>query len=276
MLDSQNCSCYNRAIMKRYQGYILDLDGTIYLGEQAIPGAPETVRRLHEAGCRVTFITNKSLQPGERYAAKLTFLGIPTDPADVITSGHVLGRWLAAEAPGARVFVVGEPPLLAELAAFGLQVTNGTDRSEEADFVVAAFDRTFDYAKLNTAFLAIRRGARFVATNADRTCPIKGSELPDAAAIIGAIEGCTGQKVELVAGKPSSLVVEAGLAHMGGLQPEQCLVVGDRLETDIIMARRAGAASALVLTGVTRRQALADSPVQPDYVLDSVVELVNW
>ena len=254
-------------------GYIFDLDGTIYLGERAIPGAPETVRCLRQAGCRVTFVSNKPLEPRERYAEKLTRLGIPTDPADVLTSGHVLGRWLAAESPGARVFVVGEPPLLAELAAFGLQITNGSQHSEEADFVVAAFDRTFDYGKLNVAFQAIRRGARLVATNADRTCPVEGGEIPDAAAVIGAIEGCTGKKVELVAGKPSPLIIEAGLARMGGLSPRQCLVVGDRLETDVVMAQRAGAVSALVLTGVTRREHLAQSPIQPDYVLESVADI---
>ena len=258
-----------------FSGYIFDLDGTIYLGERAIPGAPETVRCLRQAGCRVTFVSNKPLEPRERYAEKLTRLGIPTAPADVLTSGHVLGRWLAAQAPGARVFVVGEPPLLAELAAFGLQITNGSQHSEEADVVVAAFDRTFDYHKLNTAFQALRRGARFVATNADRTCPVEGGEIPDAAAVIGAIEGCTGKKVELVAGKPSPLIIEAGLARMGGLSPEQCLVVGDRLETDVVMAQRAGAASAIVLTGVTRREDLAQSSIQPDYVLESVADICS-
>lgn len=259
--------------MKRYDGYIFDLDGTIYLGERAIPGAPEVVKKLRGAGHRVTFISNKPLEPRERYATKLTRLGIPTDPDDVLTSGYVLGHWLAAEAPGARLFVVGEPPLLAELATFGLVITNDTDRSQEADFVVAAFDRTFDYQKLDTAYQAIRRGARFVATNADRTCPVEGGEIPDAAAVIGAIEGCTNKKVELVAGKPSPLIIEAGLARMGGVSPEQCLVIGDRLETDMLMAQRAGAASALVLTGVTRRESLAHSSVQPDYVLESVADL---
>lgn len=261
--------------MRRFQGYIFDLDGTIYLGERAILGAPGTVRCLREAGCRVTFVSNKPLEPRERYAEKLTRLGIPTDPADVLTSGHVLGRWFAAKAPGARVFVVGEPPLLAELAGFGLEITNETEHSEEADFVVAAFDRTFDYRKLNIAFQAIRQGARFVATNADRTCPVEGGEIPDAAAVIGAIEGCTGKKVELVAGKPSSLIIEAGLARMGGLPPEQCLVVGDRLETDVVMAQQAGAASALVLTGVTRREDLSHSSIQPDYVLESIADLCS-
>ncbi len=252
-----------------YRGYIFDLDGTIYRGERAIPGAPQTVAELRRRGCRVVFISNKPLQTRRDYAAKLTRLGIPATPEDVITSTYVLGRYLAREAPGARLYVVGEPPLLEELARFGLVITDGKG---PVDFVVAAFDRTFDYQKLNTAFQAIRRGAHFVATNADRTCPVEGGEIPDAAAVIGAIEGCTGRKVELVAGKPSPMMIEAGLERLG-VEPADCLVVGDRLETDIVMGKRAGTATALVLTGVTRREDLARAPVQPDYVLESVAEL---
>jgi len=257
--------------MFRYRGVIFDLDGTLYRGEQAIPGAPETVRCLREAGCRVTFVSNKPLEPRERYAEKLTGLGIPASPADVLTSGYVLGRWLAQEVPGARLYVVGEPPLVEELRAFGLRPTDG---SGPVDFVVAAFDRTFDYAKLNTAFQALRRGARFVATNGDRTCPVEGGEIPDAAAVIGALEGCSGKRPELVAGKPSPMMIEAGLARMG-LRPEECIVVGDRLETDIRMGKEAGTATALVLTGVTRREDLAGSPWLPDVVLESVAELTE-
>jgi len=257
--------------MRRYQGYIFDLDGTIYRGDRAIPGAPETIAALRRRGCRVVFISNKPLQRRAHYAAKLTRLGIPATPEDVITSAFVLGRRLAREAPGARLYVVGEPPLLEELADFGLQITDG---SGAVDIVVAAFDRTFDYQKLNLAFQAIRRGARFVATNADPTCPVEGGEIPDAGAVIGAIEGCTGKRVEWVAGKPSPLMIEAGLARLG-VPPADCLVVGDRLKTDIVMGKRAGVATALVLTGVTRREDLAQAPVQPDYVLKSVAELIT-
>jgi len=251
------------------RGIIFDLDGTLYRGDQAIPGAPEAVRRLRRAGCRVTFVSNKPLQPREHYAGKLTRLGIPAGPADVLTSGHVLGCWLAREAPGARLYVVGEPPLREELRSFGLHPTDG---SGPVDFVVAAFDRTFDYVKLNAAFQALRRGARFVATNSDRTCPVEEGEIPDAAAVIGALEGCTGQRPELVAGKPSPLMIEAGLARMG-LPAGECLVVGDRLETDIRMGIEAGTATALVLTGVTRREDIPASPWRPDLVLESVAGL---
>jgi ribonucleotide monophosphatase NagD (HAD superfamily) len=111
-----------------------------------------------------------------------------------------------------------------------------------------------------------------VATNSDRTCPVVGGEVPDAAAIIGAIEGCTGKLPELVAGKPSPLIIDAGLERLG-LPPEECLVVGDRLETDIRMGKEAGTTTALVLTGVTREEDLLGSPWQPDMVLQSVAEL---
>jgi NagD protein len=258
----------------RYGGIIFDLDGTVYLGERSIHGAPEAIRTIRDAGCAVTFVSNKPLQPREVYARKLTLLGIPARPDDVLTSGHALGVWLATHAPAARVYVLGEPPLIEELRAFGIRPTEGTG---PVDFVVASFDRTFDYAKLNTAFQALRRGARLVATNADRTCPVEGGEIPDAAAMIGALEGCTGKRPEVVAGKPSPLLIQAALERMD-LSAPQCLVVGDRLETDIRMGREAGAATALVLTGVTSRESLdgLEPSRLPDIVLDTVAQLPEF
>jgi len=256
--------------MHTYAGYIFDLDGTIYRGDQGIPGAPEAIRQLRAMGKRLVFVSNNPLQTRAHYAAKLGRLGIPATLDDIITSSYVLGHHLAHTAPGARLYVIGEPPLLEELQAFGLKTTTGAG---PVDFVVAAFDRTFDYEKLNTGFQAIRRGARFVATNPDRTCPVEGGEIPDAAAVIGALEGCTGKTVEWVAGKPSPLMVETALGHLD-TSADQCVVVGDRLETDIRMGKEAGTATALVLTGVTRLEDLEDSPWQPDYVLKSVADLL--
>ena len=138
--------------------------------------------------------------------------------------------------------------------------------------VIASFDRTFDYRKLNIGFQALRRGARFLATNADATCPVAGGEIPDAGAVIGALEGCSKRQVELVVGKPSPHIIEAALEQLDR-PASHCLMVGDRLETDILMGQRAGMATALVLTGVTRREDLTHAPLQPDYVLDSIAEL---
>jgi arabinose operon protein AraL len=252
------------------RGFILDMDGTVYLSERALPGAVETIAELRRRGLRIAFISNKPLEPGSAYAARLTRLGIPTESKDVITSGGVLSRHLATVAPGACVFVIGEPPLRQEMREAGLQLTEDL---AEIQYVVAAFDRTFDYRKWNIAFQAIKfHGAHFVATNPDRTCPVEGGEIPDCAGIIAALEATTGVKCELIAGKPSPMMIEAGAALLG-VPLDQCLVVGDRLETDILMGREAGAKTAVVLTGVTRREHLATSPVQPDYVLENIGEI---
>ncbi len=253
-----------------FPGTVLDLDGTVYLGDHLLPGARRTIAALRAAGCRVVFLSNKPLETRADYAAKLTRLGIPTAPDEVINSSWVLARWLEREAPGATLFVVGEPPLLDELRAAGFRLS---ERPGEIEFVVASFDRTFDYRKLQIAFDSIRAGARFIATNADRYCPVPGGGLPDAGAVIGAIEGCTGKQVEVVVGKPSPITARAILDRLG-LPASDCLIVGDRLETDIRMGQEAGMATAVVLTGVTTPEVLAASPIRPDYVLRRLDELL--
>ncbi len=254
------------------RGFILDMDGTIYLSDRALPGAVETIATLRQRGFKVVFISNKPLEPGAAYAAKLTRLGIPTLPKDVITSGYVLSTYLAQVAPGARVFVIGEPPLLEEMRQAGLQLV---EDPAQVDYVVAAFDRTFDYRKWNIGFQAIKfHGAHFVATNPDRTCPVEGGEIPDCAGIIAALEATTDKKVELIAGKPSPLMIQAAAVRIG-MPVNQCLVVGDRLETDIVMGHDAGALTALVLTGVSRREHLSNAPVLPDYVLENIGDILD-
>jgi phosphoglycolate/pyridoxal phosphate phosphatase family enzyme len=253
-----------------FSGYVFDMDGTVYLGDVLLPGAKRTIETLRAAGSRVVFLSNKPLQTRADYAAKLTRLGIPTSPDAVINSSWVLIRWLQRETPGATLFVVGEPPLLAELRAAGFQLS---ERPGEIQFVVASFDRTFDYRKLQIAFDAVRAGARFIATNADRYCPTPTGGLPDAAAVIGAIEGCTGKRVEVVVGKPSPITARAILDRLQ-LPSSECIIVGDRLETDIRMGREAGMATAVVLTGVTTPELLAASDIQPDVVLRRLDELL--
>ena len=229
-----------------------------------IPGAREAVERLRRWAHPIIFVTN-ALESSAEHAAKLTRFGIPTSPDEVVTAPSVLTRYLSRHMPGATVFAISDPPLLEALSAnFRL----GEDPAE-IGVVVVSCDRTFDFRKLNIAFQALRRGARFLAVNADATAPVPGGEIPDAGAVIGALEGCSGRKVELVAGKPSPLVVEVALERLGRAASE-CLLVGDSLETDILMGHRAGMTTALVLTGVTRRADLAHAPVRPDYVLESI------
>lgn len=251
------------------QGYLLDLDGTVYLGEKLIPGADQAIAELRRRGRRIVFLSNKPLYSRADYAAKLTRLGVPATPDDVVHSSYVMARYLVRQKPGARVYAIGEPPLLAELEAAGLELCEDPERIE---YVVAAFDRTCTWDKINTAFQAIRRGARFVATNPDPTCPVEGGEIPDAAGIIAALEATTGKKVEEVVGKPSPHTVRAALERLD-LPAEKAAMVGDRLGTDILMARRAGLVGILTLSGVTKPEDLEWADVRPDYVIESLAEL---
>ncbi len=263
-------------------GFVFDLDGTVYLGDHALPGAVETVAALRTDGKRILFVTNKPLQPRTAYAAKLTKLGIPTDPDDVITSGYVLGYHLAQRYPSLKLYVIGEPPLHNELRAHGLTVLpefSDQDPQEVidpvgVDAVVVAFDRTFDYRKLNTAYQALINGARFFASNADKTCPMPGGGIPDAGATIAALEHLTGRKLELLAGKPSNLIMDVALARLA-LPANRCLMMGDRLETDMLMGRQSGMKTALVLTGATSAEAAATADPKPDFTLATIGDLLS-
>ncbi len=173
----------------------------------------------------MVFLSNNPTHTRQQYAERLTRLGLPTPPEEVINSSQVLVQWLLHESPGYHVFVVGEQPLKDELLAAGFQLA---ERAGEIDFVVASFDRTFEYRKLQIAFDAIRAGARLIATNADRYCPVPGGGEPDAAAVIAAIEACTATTIEVVVGKPSPIMARA-VAELIQLPPERCLMTGDRL-----------------------------------------------
>jgi HAD superfamily hydrolase (TIGR01450 family) len=257
------------AIRFPYRGWLFDLDGTVYLGESLIPGASEAIAALRAGGRRVGFLSNKPLQTRDDYAAKLRRLGVPATADDVINSSLVLARYLRALDPGAPVFVIGEPPMLAEMAAHGFEVRD----DEHVRWVVIAFDRTFTYAKLNTALQAVMRGARLIATNPDRTCPVEGGQVPDCAGMIAAVEAVTDRKVETIVGKPSPIILEVALTSLGCAAAES-VIVGDRVETDMLMGKRCGLATILVLSGVT----LPDDPriaaLAPDHVLRSVRDLI--
>lgn len=253
-----------------FAGYAFDLDGTIYLGDTLLPTARETVASLRAAGRPIVFVSNNPLRTRGDYAAKLTRLGIPAARDDVINSSYVLVRYLSETAPDAALFVIGEPSVKVELQAAGLTLT---DRPEDTDIVVACFDRTFDYQKLHTAFSAIRAGARFIATNRDAYCPTPDGGLPDCGAIIAAIEACTTRQVEEVVGKPS-VIMGRMLAARLGASPAECIIVGDRPETDIAMGIGSGMASALVLTGVTRAEHAGEARPIADFIVERLDQLL--
>jgi len=264
-----------RRPLSLYDAYVFDLDGTVYLGDALLPTAGETIVTLRNLGRRTVFLSNNPTHSRADYAAKLTRLGLPTSSADVINSTVVMVDFLRclyarSDSGAPRLFVVGEEPLMVELGAAGFELCEDPGR---VDAVIASFDRTFVYRKLQIAFDAIRAGARFFATNADRFCPVPGGGEPDAAAIIAAIEACTGARVEAVVGKPSRHMIQAILALLD-LPAERCIITGDRLETDVQMGLSSGMAAALTLTGATGEASLASSPIQPTYVLRQLADLL--
>jgi HAD superfamily hydrolase (TIGR01450 family) len=251
---------------------VFDLDGTLYLGDHLLPGAAETVAAIRAQGSRVAFLTNKPLERPAAYAAKLRDLGIAARPDEVVSSTDALMRYLQATAVGARILAVSEPLIVAMLEDAGFTVVPHDDPTS-ADLVVVSWDRTFDYSKLVAAFRAVRAGARLVATNPDPFCPTSDGDLPDCAAMLAAIEASTGARAEAIVGKPSPHMAATLLDRLA-LPPNDTILVGDRLLTDVRMAHEAGMASALVLTGATGPDALRDSPVRPDFVLAGIAEIL--
>jgi NagD protein len=257
-----------------YDAYVFDLDGTVYLGDALLPRAGETIRALRARGRRTVFLSNNPTHTVATYARRLTSLGLETPESDIVNSSVVMADFLGRlrRTDGIeRLFVVGEPPLMEVLATAGFELV---DDAASTQAVIASFDRTFAYHKLQVAFDAIRGGARFFATNGDRYCPVPGGGEPDAAAVIAAIEACTNTRCEAIVGKPSRWMTDAILAKVG-VPAERCIMIGDRLETDVQMGINAGMGSALVLTGATSEATLAASDIRPDHVLRDLGDLLD-
>jgi phosphoglycolate/pyridoxal phosphate phosphatase family enzyme len=253
-----------------FDGYIFDLDGTVYLGDAQLPNAQRAIASVRGAGKRTVFLSNNPTRTRFESSEKLTRLGLPTSPEDIINSAVVMVDFLRHRLPQATLFVCGEQPLIDDLRAGGFSFS---DDPREIDAVIASFDRTFAYPKLQVAFDAIRAGARFFATNGDRYCPVPGGGQPDAAAIIAAIEACTNTSCEAIVGKPSIHMTNAILKILQ-LPPDRCIMTGDRLETDVQMGLDAGMATALTLTGVTTWQAAQASPRKPHFILNDLGDLL--
>jgi glycerol 3-phosphatase-2 len=225
---------------------LLDLDGVVYVGPAAVPGVPAALAAARAAGMRLGFVTNNAARTPEEVAAHLTELGVPAAAADVITSSQAAATVVAGLLePGAPVLPVGGPGVGAALAAAGLTLVARAE--DEPAAVVQGYGRDVGWVQLAEAVVAVRNGARHVATNTDATVPSPRGPLPGNGAMVGVVSAITGQ-APLVTGKPDPAMHAECVRRTGARRP---LVVGDRLDTDIEGARRAGAASLLVLTGVT-------------------------
>ena len=259
-----------------FGGYVLDLDGTVYLGDDPLPGAVRTLRRLRAGGARLTFLTNNPLRTPASYAARLRSMGIEAGEREVVTPLSVLPGYLAAHYPGGRVLTVAEPLVGQVLRDSGIAVTT---EPGDAQVVLVSFDRSFDYTKLLRAFRAVRRhGAAIIATNPDPYCPSPDGGLPDCAAMLAAVEACTGARAQAVLGKPGPEMA-AEIRSRLGVPPADAAMVGDRLLTDVAMSRELAMTSVLVLSGATSLAELEDAAARPggalpDYVIPGLGDLL--
>lgn len=258
-----------------YEAYVFDMDGTIYLGDHLLPGAARLVNELRSREIPVRFLSNNPTRDPEMYATKLSGFGLPTPVGDIANTVVTTVRWLLDHRPGAVVFPIAEEPLRRALEAAGIEISEDPSR---IDVVISSYDRHFDYRKLQIAFDAIwfHKRAELIETNPDLYCPFPGGRgEPDCAAITAAIEACTGTTKVASLGKPSPVMVAEALRGLD-VRPENCLMVGDRLMTDIAMAVDAGMSSGLVLTGDSTRaeaEALATFR-QPTYIVERIDELL--
>ncbi len=240
-----------------YDVALLDLDGVVYVGPEAVPGVPDALAAARSAGMRLGFVTNNAARTPEEVADHLTALGVPADASDVITSSQAAATVVADRlGPGAAVLPVGGPGVAAALRAAGLRVVTTAEDGPAA--VVQGYGREVGWVQLSEAIVAIRNGAEHVATNTDATIPSPRGPLPGNGAMVGVVRAVTG-RTPLVTGKPDPAMHAECVRRTGARRP---LVVGDRLDTDIEGARRAGAASLLVLTGIADPGMLLAAPPQ--------------
>lgn len=256
--------------------FVFDLDGVIYRGEQPLPGAIDTIFTLRQLQHQVYFFTNNATQTRQNYITKLTQMGIPVDKEHIMTSAYATAIYLISQnANRSTVYVVGEQGLRDELEEIGMTLVDGTS-PKDVDFVITGLDRKFTYNKLMIAQQAIFGGAKFIATNRDTTFPLEeGLIVPGGGAIVCAIEAAT-NVTPIVIGKPETTAMQE-IFDLASASPSDAIVVGDRLDTDILSGKRIGALTVLVMTGITTPEILANAPEEmtPDVVIDCLDDILH-
>jgi len=246
------------------KGVILDLDGTVYLGKQEVPGASAFIHFLRNYGIRYLFVTNRANRTPAIVAEHLCSYGIPCAEDDVLTSAQAAVQYLKQ----GSVYYIGEDGLKMELDKAGITVNE-----EAPDYVLVSFDRGFNYDKLKTACRLIHAGARFIATNPDKALKTATGLTPGTGAIVAAVAAGSGVEPVMI-GKPEPLIMEMGLTRLD-LKREEVINVGDNLATDIPAGINAGIRTAFILTGVSNRDDLANSNLKPTWVVDSYAQLTD-
>jgi 4-nitrophenyl phosphatase len=250
-------------VMKKYKGYLIDLDGTMYKGSERIEAASDFVKSLRDQGIPYLFVTNNSSRTPSQVADKLTEFDIPAKENQVFTTSQATVNYIYEQKKQASVYVIGEEGLRTAIEEKGFMYAG-----ENADFVVMGIDRAINYEKLAVACLAIRNGAKFISTNGDIAIPTERGLLPGNGSLTALVSVST-QTQPVFIGKPESIIMEQALKVLG-TSKEETLMVGDYYDTDILAGMNAGMDTLLVHTGVTTKELLAGYDRQPTYVVDTL------
>lgn len=248
--------------------FLLDMDGTFYLGGNLIEGSLEFIDRVLATGRDFMFLTNNSSHNASFYVEKLKRMGLTIDRRRVMTSGEATCEKLKELYPGKRAFVLGNEFLVEEFHEAGIEVDN-----RNPEIVVIGFDTTLDYQKMQDVCDFVRAGLPYIATHPDFNCPTETGFMPDIGAIMAFIEASTGRRPDLIVGKPNTGIVEAVLRRTG-LKTGELAMVGDRLYTDIETGLRSGMLSILVMSGETTEEMLSESPTKPDLKFGRLSDMI--
>ena len=256
-------------LYENYEGFVFDLDGTVYLEDALITGAKETINLLAESGKEILFVSNKTTGSRKDYFEFLRSNGLKITEEKLVTATESTINFLKKNHFGEPFFAIGEQKFIGELISSGLTFS---DNPKKIKVVIVTLDRTLTFEKLEIAKEAIEKGAKFYAANIDNTCPVKKGEILDAGSTIAALEKSTHKKLEENFGKPSKFMIDL-IREKIKIPLNKCLLIGDRLETDIKMANDAGMDSALVQTGV--QKFVNGINAKPDYVINSIKDLLS-
>jgi 4-nitrophenyl phosphatase len=263
-------NCAMETLIERLRSvrcFLLDMDGTFYLGDRLLPGALEFLTYLDQQAIKYQFLTNNSSKSQVEYAAKLNQLGAQVSESQIFTSGEATALYLKKTNPGCKIFLVGTPSLESEFLRFGFILSD-----DRPDFVVLGFDTTLTYAKIRRLCELVANGVPYIATHPDVNCPTETGYMPDIGAMIEMIAASTGRRPDVIIGKPYPPIVQA-VSEMLQLQLTQICMVGDRLYTDIALGK-AGILTVLVLSGETQHDEVPAAPVQPDFVRENLADLL--
>jgi 4-nitrophenyl phosphatase len=260
----------NTEKLSSVRGFLLDMDGTFYLGDRLLEGALRFIDVIRKQEKAFLFLTNNSSRHRGQYAEKISRLGLPLAEEAVLTSGEATALYLREQHPAARLYLVGTQSLEEEFRQYGFQLVDN-----KPQFVVLGFDTSLTYQKLWNLCDFVRAGIPYIATHPDFNCPTETGFMPDVGAMIAFVNASTGRLPDLVVGKPNRLIVDAAAMKMH-LQVEQLAMIGDRLYTDIALGQTSGITTVLVLSGETRREDVRDSPYQPDYIFENLAGVVDW